>query len=639
MEMRAKEDVEIGEDITPPLLPLSFSLHDSFLSSHCSSCFSLLPPLSPGIPHHVPLYCSPPCSSSHFPIHSSSAESFLPQPLPPTCPDSSDLRTALRLLLYLPTLCPHLHRFNNALLTNYHKLTSSPEYAAKIRQGAIAMAAARKSQYGHNEKHNDDFLLEEAVLSLVITNAVEVQDESGRSLGIAVYDPSFSWINHSCSPNACYRFWVSPPGATSFGEDFSSTLRIVPCVSGEECAVCSCFNYPKGNRKYKYGPKIIVRSINRIKKGEEVCVSYTDLLQPKGMRQSDLWFKYQFTCSCSRCSVFPSTYVDHALEEISASNLSISSSRFDLNLYRDEATKKLSDYVDETITEFLSVGDPESCCKKLESMLNLGVLIEQLENEDGKSQLSFTFHPFHHIALSVYTTLASAYRIHTRDFLAFHSETDESQLKAFQMSRMSAAYSLLLAGATHHLFCSESSLIVSAANFWTNAGESLLTLARSSVWNSFVKWGLPISDLSTILKHKCSKCSLKDIFDAKLILSQAQRANFENISSAFLDCVSNLTPKIWRFLVCGCSFLEIFEDPFDFKWLGHAGVKREDEDSNFITEASIFRHDAEWYTNERRVYIYEVGIHCLLYGGILAHICYGQTHVLNILCNMENFVH
>jgi SET and MYND domain-containing protein len=29
------------------------------------------------------------------------------------------------------------------------------------------------------------------------------------------------------------------------------------------------------------GPRLIVRSIKRIKKGEEITVAYTDLLQPK----------------------------------------------------------------------------------------------------------------------------------------------------------------------------------------------------------------------------------------------------------------------------------------------------------------------------------------------------------------------
>lgn len=30
-----------------------------------------------------------------------------------------------------------------------------------------------------------------------------------------------------------------------------------------------------------YGPRLIVRSIKRINKGDEVTVAYTDLLQPK----------------------------------------------------------------------------------------------------------------------------------------------------------------------------------------------------------------------------------------------------------------------------------------------------------------------------------------------------------------------
>ncbi|KAK8538794.1 hypothetical protein V6N13_009166 [Hibiscus sabdariffa] len=481
------------------------------------------------------------------------------------------------------------------------------------------MAAARKLRNGDSAlDRSDGILLEEAVLSLVLTNAVEVQDEAGRSLGIAVYDPNFSWINHSCSPNACYRFSVLPPNATSFGEDSCSSLRIVPSVSEEDSRVCSCSDCMKGPKGYQYGPKIIVRSIKRIKKGEEVCVSYTDLLQPKATRQSDLWLKYQFTCSCRRCTMSPSTYVDHALEEILASNLNSSCPSFDLDHYRDEANKKLSDYVDETITEFLSVGDPESCCMKLENVLSLGLHIEQLESGDGKSLLNFKFHPFHHIALGAYTTLASAYRIRSSD-LALDSRTDQSQFKAFDMSRISAAYSLLLAGATHHLFCSESSLIVSAANFWKQAGDSLLTLARNCVWNSL---GLPISEQSTVLNYKCSKCSLPDLSGAEF-LSEAERANVKNISSDFLTCVSNMVPEIWRVLIKGCRYLEKIEDPFDFRWLAHAN--RNEEYAGFIIESSNFEHHAEWYTDERRILIYKVGIHCLMHGVILAQICYGQN--------------
>lgn len=37
------------------------------------------------------------------------------------------------------------------------------------------------------------------------------------------------------------------------------------------------------------GPRIIVRSIKRIKKDEEVTITYTDLLQPKVCRSLFSW--------------------------------------------------------------------------------------------------------------------------------------------------------------------------------------------------------------------------------------------------------------------------------------------------------------------------------------------------------------
>lgn len=71
-----------------------------------------------------------------------------------------------------------------------------------------------------------------AALCAVLTNAVEVQDKSGLALGIAVYGgPGFSWINHSCSPNACYR--ISLPSelqTTSFCpyDGGEAAMRIAP---------------------------------------------------------------------------------------------------------------------------------------------------------------------------------------------------------------------------------------------------------------------------------------------------------------------------------------------------------------------------------------------------------------------------
>ncbi|GLU16511.1 hypothetical protein SLE2022_329420 [Rubroshorea leprosula] len=632
MEMRAGQDIELGQDITPPLVPLSFSLYDSFLSSHCSSCFSPLPPSpspspSPLTPH-LPHYCSPACSSHDSHLHLSTAH-----PLSSDCPDYADLRTALRLLHFATSASSRCYDRVLGLLTNRDKLMSSPEFACKITNGARVIAASRRLRdVGVGE--TSDLSLEEAVLCLVITNSVEVQDSGGRSLGIAVYGPGFSWINHSCSPNACYRFLILPPNALSPPGD--SKLKMVPGVAGNqelqgESGVCSSSGYIQGNGGY--GPRLIVRSIKRIKQGKDVTVSYTDLLQPKAMRQSDLWSKYQFLCSCRRCAASPPAYVDRALEEISASKMEISNLSSAENIDRDKITRKLTNYMDETITEYLSEGDPESCCEKLENVLNLGLPIEEL---------NFKLHPLHHLALNSYTTLASAYKVRSSDLLALILETDKHHMEAFDMSRASAAYSLLLAGATHHLFCSESSLIASAANYWASAGDSLITLAKSSSGNLFVKSRLPISALS---KHKCFKCSLIDIFDANLVLRQGKSTDFENVSSKFLDCIADMSPKIWGFLVHGIHHLEIFQDPIDFSWVGNiSGFETHidiDDDSNLMTKESNCRRDeAQEYTNQGRLILYQLGVHCLLYAAFLADICYGQnsylaSHILNILCDVH----
>ncbi|CAK7346765.1 unnamed protein product [Dovyalis caffra] len=652
MKMRAGEDVEIGEDITPPLIPLSFALHDPFLHSHCSSCFSLLPNTSIPHHHHVPtlLYCSSLCSSSHF----SPAELNLLHYVP-----SSDLRAALRLLHHL---LPSSSDRICGLLTNREKLMTDEEISARVRDGARAIAAVRRMEMDKDTNENEkDAVLLEAALCLVLTNAVEVQDDEGRSLGIAVYGPNFSWINHSCSPNACYRFIISPPdNALPLSDE--SRLRILPTGTKGENVVHNKIEFPKGCSGS--GPRVIARSIRRIKKGEEVTVAYTDLLQPKEIRQSELWAKYRFICCCTRCSASPLSYVDHILQdsplklafvngratskangggckEICASNLASLSLSSELSFYKDEATRKLTDYVDEVIAEYLAVGDPESCCKKLENMLNTGLRDDELEAREGKSQLNFRLHSLHHLALNTYTTLASAYKIRANDLYALHSEVGGHSLEVLSMSRISAAYSLLLAAATYHLFCFESSLIASVANFWANAGESLLALARSSAWDSLGECGLPVLNLSSLAKHNCSKCS------CNLYLGQdeTQKADFDSISSRFLDCISSLLQKVWGFLIQGCCYLKMFKVPTDFSWLGKsldmwdfdAHLTHNDLDFNCWTNESISGVEALGYTDQCRINIFQLGAHCLLYGGFLAGICHGpHSHwISHIRCTLD----
>lgn len=497
----------------------------------------------------------------------------------------------------------------------------------------------------------DDAVLEEAVLCLVLTNAVEVQDKTGRTLGISVYDTSFSWINHSCSPNACYRFLVSSPLSQQHSPSFAETpLRIVPggrATSRIESGVCSKNVLTKECQKY--GPRVIVRSIRRINRGEEVTVTYTDLLQPKAIRQSELWSRYRFICSCRRCSASPLTYVDRALEEISAVNFNSSRLSSDISFNRDKATERLTDYVDDAIADYLSIGNPESSCERLEHVLTQGLCDYQPEGNEEKSEISYWLNPLHHLSLNAYTTLASAYKILADDLLTIYSETDNHVLKAFGMIRTSAAYSLLLAGAAHHLFNSESSLVLYVANFWTTAGDSLLNLAKSSLWTDIVRWDRPMSDdseLYHIEKYKCPKCSLIDKFETNSFHDPVTHADFEHVSSEFLDCVTNLTQKVWHFLVHGCRYLGLCKNPIDFCWLDTSKYSSDGEAVaqstgtkgyiNCGNERSISGSEAEENTNQLRIYILKVGVHCLLYGEYLASKCYGRhshltCHVHNIL--------
>ena len=117
-------------------------------------------------------------------------------------------------------------------MTNYEKFLNlskneeEDEALEMIKEGARAMKLLAGKLEGVVG-------VEEAVMCLVLTNAVEVQDKDGRNVGIAVYDWRFSWINHSCSPQACFRFVTTktiPPQQVVEGESQLPRLRIYPAA-------------------------------------------------------------------------------------------------------------------------------------------------------------------------------------------------------------------------------------------------------------------------------------------------------------------------------------------------------------------------------------------------------------------------
>ncbi|XP_028119513.1 protein SET DOMAIN GROUP 41-like [Camellia sinensis] len=257
---------------------------------------------------------------------------------------------------------------------------------ARIRDGAKAMAMARRMRDGLALECSG---LGECVLEEVVF----------------------------CSPNACY--WFSQQHECSGGE---SRSRIVPasCDGIEEMGNGNKCESTKVRDK-EYGPRIIVGSIKPINKGEDISVAYTDLLQPKVMRQLELWLKYRFSCSCQRCNAWPPSYVDHTLQEISVVNCNCANLSSD---HRYEAMTRLTDYVDDAITEYLTFGNPKSCCEKLENLLTYGLLDGQFESKEEKSKQQFWLHQLHHLSLSAYTTLASAYKTRASDLLAVDPKMD-----------------------------------------------------------------------------------------------------------------------------------------------------------------------------------------------------------------------
>lgn len=305
------------------------------------------------------------------------------------------------------------------------------------------------------------------------------------------------------------------------------------------------------------------------------------------------------------------------------------------NFDNDIAVRRIYDYVKDAITDYLSTDSPESCCEKLENLLNLGISDEQqVEDEEGKQLVNLSLHPLHYQSLNAYMAVASAYKLRSYDLLALSSKMNDNvknQHDASTMSKTSAAYSLFLAGATHHLFLSEPSLIASAANCWIVAGESLLILARSSsLWATNIsKWSFPVD------KRMCSNFPGLDMFNLSRIHGRYLNANFSKFSIGISNCIEHITQKSWSFLTHGCLYLKAITDPFDFSWpkTSTTNLNSQDMRGHSVIDPScayskakdiVSQCEPQVYTEQERQSIFELGMHCLFYGGYLASICYGH---------------
>lgn len=65
------------------------------------------------------------------------------------------------------------------------------------------------------------------------------------------------------------------------------------------------------------GPLISLRSLDPIKKGAEVFISYIDHTNPYTVRQAELKDRYCFACECTKCLLGPTQREDQWLRPVS----------------------------------------------------------------------------------------------------------------------------------------------------------------------------------------------------------------------------------------------------------------------------------------------------------------------------------
>lgn len=291
-------------------------------------------------------------------------------------------------------------------------------------------------------------------------------------------------------------------------------------------------------------------------------------------------------------------------------------------VYKDEEIKKLREAYDETISDYLSFSDPKLCCEKLEILLVYGDIEEEnLKPKGEKLHQKPKLHLFHHLSINAYTTLASAYKVRASDLLSVDSDTNEHGFQAFSMFKTSAAYYLLLAGVSHHLFMFESSLVASVVNFWIGAGESLLSLSGLSWWDSSLKSEPVKLDIPPLLRMKCNDCSLSGVFEPSSKNGQDQTIWFQEKKMLLLNCIANLTSSVWSMLSYKSSFLKLIPNPIDFNWL---------ESIEHLKVSHFESHISEEQAEKFRSSLILLAIHCLRYGALLSSISHGFASSDNI---------
>uniref|UniRef100_A0A0E0P954 SET domain-containing protein n=1 Tax=Oryza rufipogon TaxID=4529 RepID=A0A0E0P954_ORYRU len=543
MGMRARESVNMSEDLTQAIAPYATALHDASLQSHCSSCFHRIPAQSP---HDMSCtmcgsvrYCCSDCLISDCEVHSSSGEccffvKHLREASPSTLTEeTSDIRAALRLLYSLETRglvssdsVSSSNRIGGLSASGIREvLEEGGEIAEGVLEGSLLMLSARKSRMKNYVGLSNGLTIEKVALWAVMTNSVENEGCTSNKPESCVVP-----VSKGAAPDA-WHAWQNEE-------------------AGFAHAQC------------KYGPRVVVRCTKPINKGDEVFITYIDLLQ-------------------TRCD---------------ARNL-----KSPHNAVTDPAIEDLDNNLQQAISEYSFLDDSKACCDVIESMLS-----ENLMNDLQQEELSprkYILHPLHHISVSSFMILASAYRCS-----AFKSSTDnlhgENCDFIFRMTKAAAAYSIVLAGATHHLFLSECSFVTLLSHFLLSTGQSILDFAECIKGET--RKNMPEAIFSFA---SCSTNSAKH--------DSVRYNQFRSTCEKFGKPLLSLSLQCWPFLAQGLPCLEKIKNPIDFSWLGPAifqAFQLSEEDSFNLSG----KHAPATLIEQQKECILSLAVCCITYSKYLA---------------------
>eukprot|EP00596_Hydrurales_sp_CCMP1899_P005157 CAMPEP_0119050410 /NCGR_PEP_ID=MMETSP1177-20130426/69792_1 /TAXON_ID=2985 /ORGANISM="Ochromonas sp, Strain CCMP1899" /LENGTH=705 /DNA_ID=CAMNT_0007028775 /DNA_START=178 /DNA_END=2298 /DNA_ORIENTATION=- len=305
-------------------------------------------------------YCSEKCITADYPVHSSESGSIsalekmgveggmdsMRLVFRVACcrKNEESLISSKKVLSNIPVkdgisqpipLNGRLNSYKHIQLLEANKGSITPEMADEVFSSSWELTKIC-NQYNLPLSHNDIQFL----LYAIQCNAHQILNPEGKAIALGLF-PYTSMMNHSCRPNCIKLFLIQP--------------------------YCP--------------PKLIMRAIRDIDKGEELCYSYVNLYQSTETRREQLTKAYSFHCICQRCStsIDTDTTVENALNGTDSavpaqtnpkSAVTSIPATFDTDSYLDGSPSNSSKAISEKNNNILNGCDLNSECEIKMSMVS-----------------------------------------------------------------------------------------------------------------------------------------------------------------------------------------------------------------------------------------------------------------------------